>query len=413
MGLLVLSYVGSFLVGGRAVRGGLPAGTEYVMLGFALGPSALGLVERSMLVTFEPVAHAAVGWLSLVLGLQYGVNAGHRVRATRIAGSWAAFLFTAMIIAAAVWAVLGFVSPLAPLDRVLVAGGAGAATAETTRYAARWVIERDKADGPLAQLVGDLAESDDLVPLLLVAALFALRPERDLILQGRSPWIWFGVTLGLGALLGAMAAALLGRTFRVAEAWSVMLGMSMLAIGTASRLGLASITAMFVMGTAISVLSPHRRDVVAMIAPTERPVMLPALLLAGANVELSTVRWLPWVLAAAVVARLLGKQLVGLAVLAVAPPARPAGARLGLGLSSAGALSMCVGLAFSLRFPGVVGNVILACAAVVTVVGEILGPASLRASLRRAGEVPDPAETPANPAPTEEAAPAPPAEELS
>src|SRR5262249_31366737 len=74
----------------------------------------------------------------------------------------------------------------------------------------------------------------------------------------QNPWIWFAVTLGLGALLGGMAAALLGRTFRLAEAWAVMLGMSMLAIGTASRLGLAGIAAMFVMGTAISALSPRR-----------------------------------------------------------------------------------------------------------------------------------------------------------
>ncbi len=185
-----------------------------------------------------------------------------------------------------------------------------------------------------------------------------------------------------------MTAVLLGRTFRLAEAWGVMLGMSMLAIGTASRLGLASVASMFVMGIAISALSPHRADITAMIAPTERPVMLPALLLAGAGVDFTTARWLPWVLAAAVAARLAAKQVVGLAVLAAAPAARRAGARLGLGLSSTGALSMSIGLTFALRFRGPVGDAVLAAAAVATVAGELIGPASLRACLRRAGEVP-------------------------
>jgi len=50
---------------------------------------------------------------------------------------------------------------------------------------------------------------------------------------------------------------------------------------------------------------------------------------------------------------------------------------------------------------------VLAAAAVVTVVGEIVGPASLRACLRRAGEVPEPsAEAPApSPAPPPDGAP--------
>ena len=271
-----------------------------------------------------------------MLGLQYGVNRGRRVRPLRIIASWAAFLFTGATIAAAVWGVLFLTGALDPRDRLLVAGGVGVSTAETTRYAVRWVVDRDHAAGPLTDLVGDLAESDDLAPFFLVAALFALRPDHDLTLAHQPAGVWIAVTLGLGALLGAMAAVLLGRTFRVAEAWGVVLGMSMLTIGTASRLGLASVAAMFVMGTSISALSPHRSDIVAMIAPTERPVMLPALLLAGANVDFTGAalgaRWLPWVLTAAVVARLAAKSLVGVFTLAVAPAARPGGPRLGLGL---------------------------------------------------------------------------------
>ena len=361
-----------------------------------------------MLVTVEPGAHAALGWLALVLGLQYGINHGRRVSTLRMLASWLAFLFTGAAIAAAVWGVLrGFGrflgSPFDAADRLLVAGGVGAATAETTRYAVRWAVERDRASGPVADLLGDFAESDDLVPFLVVAALFAHRPEPELLAQ-QTPWFWFAVTLLLGAVLGGMAAALLGRTFRIAEAWAVMLGMAMLTIGTASRLGLAAVASMFVMGAAISLFSPHRRDITAMIAPTERPVILPALLLAGASIDFSASRWLPVVLAAAILARVAVKVLVGFVMLGVAPRARRAGPRLGLALSSAGALSMSIGLTFALRFPGAVGGAVLAAAAVATVVGEILGPASLRACLRRAGEVPEEAVLAPPPSPPASAA---------
>jgi hypothetical protein len=413
MGLLVLSYAGSFLVGKSAVRGGLPAGTEYVVLGFVLGPSALGLVERSLLEAFEPAAHAALGWLALVLGLQYGVNGGRRVRALRMFGSQFAFLFTAACIAAAVYGVLVLVGlprfpqviagkvPLS--EKLLIAGGVGAATAETTRFAVRWIVERHHASGPVTDLVGDLAEADDLVPLLAMAALFAWSPEKGLVLAHQPWWTWIVLTLGLGALLGAMAAVLLGSTFRIAEAWSVMLGMAMLTIGTASRLGLASMAAMFVMGAAISALSRHRDDIVAMIAPTERPVMLPALLLAGASIDFGTARWLPLVLVAALLARVVAKLFVGFGLLALVKKARPAGARLGFGLCSAGALSMSIGLTFALRFRGTVGNTVLVAAAIATLAGELIGAPALRSCLRRGGELPDPTMEPApstEPSPT-------------
>jgi Kef-type K+ transport system membrane component KefB len=402
-------------VGKRAVRGGLPAGTEYVLLGFVLGPSALGLVERSHLVTFEPVAHAALGWLALVLGLQYGVNGVHRrrVRAARLLGSWIAFVVTAACIAGAVWAALLLaarlgVGRLDMTDRLLIAGGVGASTAETTRYAVRWIVQRDHATGPITDLVGDLAEADDLLPLLAVAVLFAWSPQRDLAVAQGPRWVWMALTLGLGVLFGGMAAALLGRTFQVAEAWGVMLGMSMLTIGTASRLGLAGMTAMFVMGVAISVFSRHRDNIDAMIGPTERPVTLPALLLAGASVDFTGSRWLPWVLAAALAARVAAKALVGLVLLALVPSTRPAGPRLGLGLCSAGVLSMSLGLTFALRFPGAVGGAVLAAAAVATAAGELIGPGALRACLRRAGEVPgrDAGEAPKPPLNVDAPAPA-------
>jgi Kef-type K+ transport system membrane component KefB len=414
MGLLVLSYAGSFLVGRRGVGGGLPASTEYVILGFVIGPHALGLIQRPVLEAMEPVAHAALGWLAFVLGLQYGINHGRRVRTSRIIASWTGGLFTAACVAAAVYGVLRLVVPttvgagpraLSEGDRLLIAGGVGAAIAETSRDVVRWAVHRGRAAGPLTDLVGDLAHSDDLAPLLAAASIFAVSAEHDLTTAHQPAWVWLGVTLGLGALLGGMTAVLLGRTFRLAEAWTVMLGMSMLAIGTASRLGLASIAAMFVMGTTVSALSPHREDIAAMITPTERPVMLPALLLAGAGVDFGGSRWLPWVLAAALAARLAAKQIVALAALVVAPSARRSGPLLGLGLSSAGALCMSIGLMFALRFPGRVGGAVLAAAAVASVAGEMVGPASLRACLRRAGEIVELVEPPAPPPPEPAAEP--------
>jgi Kef-type K+ transport system membrane component KefB len=165
--------------------------------------------------------------------------------------------------------------------------------------------------------------------------------------------------------------------------------MSLLAVGTAERLGLSSISALFIMGVTLSALSPHRRELRRILAPTEHAVMLPALLLAGAYTDFGITKYMPYLIATAIGARVLAKGLLGLGVLGIAPVARRAGPRLGFGLLSAGALAMSIGLAFTLRFPGPVGGLVLASAAAVTLFGELVGPASLRSALTRAGETSD------------------------
>ena len=296
MGLLMLAYIGSVLVGGRANRGlGLPSGVEYVVLGFVVGPKALGWLEGSALQIFDPFAHFALGWLMFVVGATYGVTGNRRVRARRLVGGWIVALLTGALVGAVVWLFLVTWSPaLAPRDRLLMAGGVGAVAAETTRHAVRWVVERHGASGPVAELIGEIAEGDDLVPLLATAVLFAFAPPAQLATDV-SRWALVGLTLGIGIVLGAMTAALLGRTFRIAETWTVLLGMALFAAGLSGRFGLATVTTMFALGLTLSTLSPHRGELAAMLAPTEQPVILPALLLAGAHLDFKSLCGRPFV----------------------------------------------------------------------------------------------------------------------
>ena len=393
MGLLILSYVGSFLVSRRAVRGlGLPSGAEYVALGFVLGPHVLGVVERAMLVSFEPIAHVALGWLALVIGLDFGFAGDRRVRLRSVVLGILGALVTGGAVFGAVFVLLQRFPIVPPgLDRWLLAGGVAAACAETTRHAVRWVVERHKAQGRVANLLAEISHADDVVPLLAVAALFALTPKAAHI-----PWHmpiagWLATTVVLGVGLGAMAALLVGREFSLHTTWGVLLGTSLLAIGVASRLVLAPLAVTFFMGIGMAAVSRHRALIRAAVAATERPVLLPALLLAGASINLyslQSTRGLIAVIAAAIVARLVAKVFFGELLRLVLPAARPAGALVGVGLLSSGAVSMSIGLVLALRFPGVVGDTVLVTAAVSAVFGELVAPAALKRALVRAGEVP-------------------------
>jgi len=396
MGLLVLSYLGSFLVAGRSARGaGLPSGVEYVALGFVLGPHVLDLVGAEMLDAFEPIVHVALGWMAFVVGLDFGSARGRPIRAGSFAFGLIGALVTGCAVAAAAWWALARLDAPLPLrSKVLLAGGLGCACSETTRHAVRWVVERHAARGPLSDRLAEIAHADDLVPLLALSVLFALEPTRHVAVHVPLR-DWPAWTVGLGLVLGAAAALLLRGEVGLQGAWGVLFGLSLLATGTAARLDLSTLTACFFMGVATRALSRHRGELRAMVAPTERPVLLPTLLLAGARLDVHVTTWLPWVAAAALAARVAAKVALGGVLAVAARPARRAGAASGLALLSSGALAMSIGLAYALRFPGVVGDTVLAVAAVSATFGELVAPAALRRVLRLAGEVEDAGAPPA------------------
>ena len=390
VGLLVLSYLGSFLVGDRSVRGiGLPSGVEYVALGYVLGPRALDLVAGDNLAAFEPVVQVALGWLAFVVGLDFGFAGDKRVRAGSLALGTVGALMTGTAAAAATWFTMAWLHVGgAPTDRILVAGGVGAACSQTTRHAVRWVVDRYHARGPLADRIDEIAHADDLLPLLAVAVLFAVEPTREVALKVPLR-DWPALTIVLGLLLGAGAALLLRSEMPIEDTWAVLFGVALIAIGTAARLAISTLTVSFVMGLAVSLLTRHGAELRAMVSPTERPVLLPALVLAGARIDFKAAPSLPWIAAAAIGARLLAKILTGWLLAASSRPARKAGPLVGLALMSSGAIAMCIGLAFALRFPGPVGDTVLVVAALTATVGEFVGPLRLRRALVSAGEIKD------------------------
>jgi hypothetical protein len=409
VGLLVLSYLGSFLVGGRSVRGlGLPSGVEYAALGFVLGPHALGLVGADNLAAFEPVVQVALGWLAFVIGLDFGFTGDRRVRPGSVVLASVSALLAGGAAACAAWfAMVSLKVATSPTDRILLAGGAGAACSQTTRHAIRWITDRHDGRGPLAIRIDEIAHTDDLFPLLAVAVLFAFEPTRDVAMKVPLR-DWPAVTIGLGLLLGAGAALLLRSEMPMEDTWAVLFGVSLIAIGTATRLAISTLTVCFFMGIAVSLLTRHHAELRAMVGPTERPVLLPALVLAGARIDFRASPALPWIAAAAIAGRLVGKLVTGWLLATGSSQARKAGPFVGLSLMSSGALAMCIGLAFALRFPGVVGDSVLVISALAATVGEFVGPTRLRRALLAAGEIVDRKPSEEDPGAAAEARPLPP-----
>jgi Kef-type K+ transport system membrane component KefB len=221
-------------------------------------------------------------------------------------------------------------------------------------------------------------------------------------------WAWLAATPGLGIVLGVVAAALIGDEFSLNATWGVLFGATLLAIGVSVRFDVSALATTFFMGLTLTIASPHRRLLREAVAPTERPVLLPALLLAGARVDVEvfrTNRLLLAIVALAIAARVVGKLVAAGFIRATLRPARGVGGSIGLSLLSSGALSMSIGLALAMRFPGKVGDTVLAAAAACAIFGEFIAPASLKRVLTSAGEIVEAAPVEAPVPASEEGAP--------
>lgn len=398
MGLLVLSYLGTLLVGTGKSRG-LPSGVEFIGLGFAFGPHALGLISRAMITDFEPLVQVALGWVAFVLGLDFGRVEGRRVGREKAALGIGGAVFTGALVALAAYRVLkmGTVPGLDGEGALLLAAGAGAVAAETGRYAIEWVQSRWGAKGPISRLVVDIGAADDLVPLVAIGAIFATAPSAEATLS-LPAWGWFSASIALGALLGVVTAMLL-RGAEGDAVWGALVGTLLLGVGAAARLGLSTIFVTFVLGVALANTSPSRRALRAKVKPTERAALYPVLLLAGARLDPTPVvenHVLAALVALVFLARIAGKLLAGGFMRTVAPEARAGGPWLGVVLLSSGPVSIACGFLFALRFPGPIGDTLLLCAVASAVLGELISTFSLKGLLVEVGEIAAPA--PAEPA---------------
>jgi hypothetical protein len=141
------------------------------------------------------------------------------------------------------------------------------------------------------------------------------------------------------------------------------------------------------MGLTLAIVSRHRLEIKAMVTPTEKPVLLPVVLLAGAYVNVQLPAILLILVAAALVAKIIARVASGMALSVALAPVRGVGFEFGGSMLSSGALGLALGLAFAVRHPGAVGDSVLLLAALGVLIGEWLGPGALRRALTRTGEI--------------------------
>lgn len=386
MGFLLLAYLGSFVVSRRGVLG-VRSNVGWIVVGFVLGPSVLAVIGTTLLEAIDPVVTVATGWVAFVAGTRVGrlpphpsvrTTASSRARDVLVFGVVAGALVCGVAYLAIPW-VFPAISADVRLPAALACGAVASGSSSELPLAVRHRLTG--TEGPVGVRLTDLGDIEVVVPLVAVQAVVVLcsRDGSTLVAVG---------SLVLGPLLGAMTVPLLGteEDFRLREGWGALLGVAALAVGLSVRAGLFVPWVLFSLGATLVRVSRHYADVQTIVAPTERSLLLPLLVLVGVRLDVSA-GWilLPFVLVALVVR-------LGTRVLAAGVFPSGSGARATLvGLASTSQSPLVVIAALSLATTPLAARtafttVTLPLAVAVVLVGEAIGPLAFRATLFDSGE---------------------------
>ena len=365
-------------------------GTHFIVLGFVVGPSALGLVTREALEHLFPFFALGFGWVGFLLGMQLERDtirrfAGHLHRfATGQALLTFAFMTSVGLIGLLPFGRLG--GPAALLVLLVSATACTSAPAGIAMVSSNFLVR-----GPVRDMLFFAASVDGIVGIILLQFIYAgFHPSDALGLFGDVPvLVWTVLAISVGVLCGIIFVWLSRGRTAIEELILFLMGITAFAAGAVVQLQLSPLFVAVIMGAVVANLVPDHGRVLRVMAQWEKPVYVILLILAGALAQFST----PWVIPLGLVYAILrggAKVAAAKTMIRIEALPFPTPKFLGLGLVPQGGISLVMALSALLTFYGLeIGGVdvsqgLFSVVVLGVVLSKLVGPRSQR---RRSAEL--------------------------
>ena len=378
---------------GPRVKGRLPfsrrfllVGGEFILAGWALGEHGLGLLDRATLAAVEPLLLLGLGWIGLLVGLQFELRLLRRVPRTFYSVAILQGLFVFLTLLAVLYPLLArLLDPGAPAwAAAFFLAGAGADSSQHILALA----SRERRHHPHAplHLLQFCAEIDNLIPFIGLAVLAGLLQEHAALGSLGPAWLSLAIWIGLGTLLGVALGLLLALLIRGVRKSShhilLIIGFLALSGGLGHALGFPPLYLNMIAGIVTVNLAGHHTDTWRLAAASERPFYFIFLLLVGASWQLGSL----WSLALAplfFLLRILGK-MGGLWLAGRIAFRKPLlGPRVGLSLCGQSGVSVALVASFILFESGGVGDGVHSVILIGFLLSALIGPGLTIHSLER------------------------------
>lgn len=374
-GLLLLSIATDML--GR--RTFLPRVSLLVVIGVLFGSDVLNLIPPVLTDRFEIIANIALTMVGFLLGGKLTRKSLGQSGRESVWISLSAALVTTVTVALGL-AVFGTPADIAILLGCIASATAPAATVDI-------VMESGTSKRSFSRLLLMVVALDDAWGLILFSIGLAIVSTINGVDGAGSPVLAASKEIGgaalLGFLIGLPAAYLTGRVRPRQPMVAEALGLVFVCGGLALWLDVSFLIASMAMGATIANLGKHHAYPFHAIEGIEWPFMVVFFVLAGASLELDTLKDIGLIGFIYIIFRVIGK-LVGAWLGGRISDANPVTRRwMGLALLPQAGVAIGMALVATNTFPAH-GRVFLTVVISATIIFEIAGPALARLAIRRA-----------------------------
>lgn len=385
------------LFAGKAVRRlRLPSIIGFMLVGLALGPSLLGVIDANLQENLGFVTDIALSFVAISIGLELSLSSirkqGKGLAAIILTESFAAFI----VVAVAIY----FVTRNLPL--ALIFGALAPASAPAGTVA---VIQEYKARGPLTRTLYAVVGFDDGLGIIIFGFASAVAASiisattgaeaTDILHLIGEPILEILLSFGLGAAVAVVYCILTRKLENPRDVMILTFGVVLATAGLSKLIGSSVILTNMVVGAVAVNTQPAAvirkiRDRIAELLPL---LFVLFFVLAGANLHIAALPTLGVIGITYMAGRsagLISGSWLGATMGKAEPTIRK---YLGLGiLSQAG---VAIGLALSVKqefaelgpIGADVGNIVITTVTATSIIFEIVGPVLAKTGLRKAGEI--------------------------
>jgi len=436
--ILLLGFAGSRLALFRSsyslgLQSIVLAGTEFLFIGLILGPYAANVLTESALQRLAPVLSLGLGWIGLLIGLQFDRRVVRRIPKT----IWLTGAGISLVCCSIGFLVLcgarHYIMPMMPfsLENDLSWSGFGALaetsfcvllaaiSTESTYTALALAKRRADARGETIKLLQLLTDIRAPLAIIVMGAWYSLYhisnqgtlsgvvPENVLLSSAIAVTppdgipmeafycppimhggLWLAAALLLGISLGWMLHYLTSERMESREMLLALTGSVVLSTGLAASLHLSPLFVNFIMGATLSNLPNFARGRVSnLLTAMEKPFFVVFMILTGALWPAITPAALVFAslyLLARILGLFAGMRWANALFLKSEIPVVP---RLGLAMLPQGGVAIALAIDYKLIYPGRLADLALSVVILSVLINQLIGPALLMRALRRAGDI--------------------------
>lgn len=363
-------------------------GTEFILIGVALGDELIGLLDERTIRGLTPLFSLGLG----VVGLIFGIGLDRRnilrfpARYSRLTVIQS--VFTMAVVLLPFWFALSILFD-EPDSDVLLAALVLAACAGCTAQTSLAMIDREfeLRDARVMGLLRFVSSLDAVVGLLALGLAFCLVHQEPVLGLAALPGLqWYLLSLCLGMAMGFLLQGLTQLRCSEEELFVFVIGAVLLSSGIALFFKLSPLFINAIMGMTIANLPGSNSRILGLLVRLERPFYIVFLILAGAIWHPGSAWALP-LAALYLLLRFAGKLVGGFIAVRSSGAGHELPDGLGLGLVAQGGMAVAMVMNYYPLGSGPMTDVVVTIVLVGVILNELAGPSLAMRLLRRVGEI--------------------------